>query len=249
MARKKLLSEGEVRQFMKLANLGALSENYFSNTLEEEEEEVVVDEFPPAEEEEVVDELPGEEDMGLEAADEGAEGLVMSLLQRVQDWAEENGVEMDLDGGEGGDELEDAELEDEAPLPDEEMGMDVEAEEEIPMQEDELYEGDLAEVGQVASIRHPKTREPGVSRSAERDPKSACAPGERWNADLKQCDPVKASSAGKQKATGTHGRQDEAMVAEVVRRVAARLKSAKQTATVADQLAERIFDRLTSKSK
>jgi hypothetical protein len=236
MARKKLLSEGEVRQFMKLANLGALSENYFSNTLEEEEEEVVVDEFPPAEEEEVVDELPGEEDMGLEAADEGAEGLVMSLLQRVQDWAEENGVEMDLDGGEGGDELEDAELEDEAPLPDEEMGMDVEAEEEIPMQEDELYEGDLAEVGQVASIRHPKTREPGVSRSAERDPKSACAPGERWNAKLKQCDPAKAGG-------------EEAMVAEVVRRVAARLKSAKQTATVADQLAERIFDRLTSKSK
>ena len=51
MARKKLLSEGEVRQFMKLANLGALSENYFSSTLEEEEEEVVVDELPVEDEE------------------------------------------------------------------------------------------------------------------------------------------------------------------------------------------------------
>ena len=30
MARKKLLTEGEVRQFMKLANLAPLSENYFS---------------------------------------------------------------------------------------------------------------------------------------------------------------------------------------------------------------------------
>lgn len=237
MARKKLLSEGEVRQFMKLANLGALSENYFStNTLEEEEEEVVVDdEFPPAEDEEIVDELPGEEDMGLEAADEGAEGLVMSLLQRVQDWAEENGVEMDLDGDEGGDEL-DAELEDEVPLPDEEMGMEMGAEEELPVQEDELYEGDLAEVGQVASLKHPKTRRPGVPRSKDRDPKSACAPGEHWNAELKQCDPGKAAG-------------EEAMVAEVARRVAARLKGVKRTATVADQLAERIFDRLTSKSK
>ena len=234
MARKKLLSEGEVRQFMKLANLGALSENYFSSTLEEEEEEVVVDELP-VEDEEIVDELPGEEDMGLEAPDEGAEGLVMSLLQRVQDWAEENGVEMDLDGSEGG-ELEDAELEDEVPLPDEEMGMDVDVEEEIPMQEDDLYEGDLAEVGQVASIRQPERRKPGVPRSQTRDPKSACAPGERWNAELKQCDPAAAGG-------------EEAMVAEVVRRVAARLKGAKQTATVADQLAERIFDRLTSKSK
>ena len=233
MARKKLLSEGEVRQFMKLANLGALSETYL-NTMEEEEEEVI-DELP-VEDEEIVDELPGEEDMGLEAPDEGAEGLVMSLLQRVQDWAEENGVEMDLDGSEGGDEL-DAELEDEVPLPDEEMGaMEMGAEEEIPMQEDELYEGDLAEVGQVGSLKHPKTRAPGVSRSKNRDPKSACAPGERWNAELKQCDPAAAGG-------------EEAMVAEVVRRVAARLKGAKQTSTVADQLAERIFDRLTSKSK
>jgi len=245
MARKKLLSEGEVRQFMKLANLGALSENYFSSTLEEEEEEVVVDEFPPAEDEEIVDELPGEEDMGLEAAGEGAEGLVMSLLQRVQDWAEENGVEMDLDGSEGGDEL-DAELEDEVPLPDEEMGMEMGAEEEIPMQEDDLYEGEEADVEEgmgFGTKSHNRDRGKATGSAAA----MVARRKERAKEDAAAADDKEAEE--KRKATGTDGRQDEAMVAEVVRRVAARLKGAKQTSTVADQLAERIFDRLTSKSK
>jgi|TARA_R110001599_G_scaffold7183_1_gene35351 hypothetical protein len=230
MARKKLLSEGEVRQFMKLANLGALSENYFSM---EEDEEEVIDELP-VEDEEIVDELPGEEDMGLEAPDEGAEGLVMSLLQRVQDWAEENGVEMDLDGSEGG-ELEDAELEDEVPLPDEEMGMmDVEAEEEIPMQEDDLYEGEEADVEEgmgFGTRSHNRDRSQAKGSAADRVARR------------------KKREREKEAAAPADDKEDDAMVAEVVRRVAARLKGAKQTSTVADQLAERIFDRLTSKSK
>ena len=242
MARKKLLTEGEVRQFMKLANIGPLTETYLShNPLEEEEEEIVDDGFPPAEDEEIVDELPGEEDMGLEAADEGAEGLVMSLLQRVQDWAEENGVEMDLDGDEGGDEL-DAELEDEEGLglPDEEMGaMEMGAEEEIPMQEDDLYEAKPA-------FKHPDDPE---------DEESEVLPA------LKGKDKPRRASAGskakdrmdkrhgKKSSLGTGGFTEEQVVAEVTRRVAARMKSTKKRAAVADQLAERIFDRLTSKSK
>lgn len=244
MARKKLLSEGEVRQFMKLANLGALSENYFSSTLEEEEEEVVVDELP-VEDEEIVDELPGEEDMGLEAPDEGAEGLVMSLLQRVQDWAEENGVEMDLDGSEGGDEL-DAELEDEVPLPDEEMGMmDVEAEEEIPMQEDELYEGEKADLEESPFSMSTRGHSPDRKRTkGSMSDRKKCYDSDGNRVD---CADQGEDSAADQKQKAAVAQ--EAMVAEVVRRVAARLKGAKQTATVADQLAERIFDRLTSKSK
>ena len=229
MARKKLLSEGEVRQFMKLANLGALSENYFSM---EEDEEEVIDELP-VEDEEIVDELPGEEDMGLEAPDEGAEGLVMSLLQRVQDWAEENGVEMDLDGSEGG-ELEDAELEDEVPLPDEEMGMEMGAEEEIPMQEDDLYEGEEADVEEgmgFGTRSHNRDRSQAKGSAADRVARR------------------KKREREKEAAAPADDKEDDAMVAEVVRRVAARLKGAKQTSTVADQLAERIFDRLTSKSK
>ena len=53
MARKKLLTEGEVRKFMKLASLGALSENYFSNNpIQEEEEEELEMELGAAEVEE-----------------------------------------------------------------------------------------------------------------------------------------------------------------------------------------------------
>ena len=239
MARKKLLSEGEVRQFMKLANLGALSENYFSM---EEDEEEVIDELP-VEDEEIVDELPGEEDMGLEAPDEGAEGLVMSLLQRVQDWAEENGVEMDLDGSEGGDEL-DAELEDEVPLPDEEMGMEMGAEEEIPMQEDELYEGEEADVEEGMGFG---TRSHSPDRSRTRGSMSDRKKCYDSDGNRVDCADQGEDSAADQKQKAAVAQ--EAMVAEVVRRVAARLKGAKQTTKVADQLAERIFDRLTSKSK
>ena len=47
MARKTLLSEGEIRQFMKLANLDPLAETYISNsevglTTEQDEEEMEI---------------------------------------------------------------------------------------------------------------------------------------------------------------------------------------------------------------
>lgn len=240
MARKKLLTEGEVRQFMKLANIGPLTENYFShNPLEEEEEEVVDDGFPPVEDEEIVDELPDEEDMGLEAADEGAEGLVMSLLQRVQDWAEENGVEMDLDGSEGGDEL-DAELdgEEDLGLPDEEVvDMEMGAEEELPMQEDDLYEGKPA-------FKHPDDPE---DEESEVLPALKGKDKPRPSSHRKDVYKGMQARAGRKSSLGSGGFTEEQVVAEVARRVAKRLKSAKQTTAVADQLAERIFERLTSK--
>ena len=119
MARKKLLTEGEVRKFMKLASLGALSENYFSNNpiQEEEEEELEMElgaaevEEEPAIEEPMDMEEPVEDDM-MAAPPENEE-----LLQRVvQAVAAELGVEVDVEtsADEEGGELEvDAELEDE----------------------------------------------------------------------------------------------------------------------------------------
>jgi hypothetical protein len=111
MARKKLLTEGEVRQFMKLANLGALSENYFTNNPlaeqlppEEEEEEVgfgaeeaPLEELPPE------GDVPLEDEEGLEGGDEN-EALLARVVQAV---ADELGVEVDVEGAEeGGEELE-----------------------------------------------------------------------------------------------------------------------------------------------
>ena len=80
MARKKLLTEGEIRQFMKLANLGPLSETYLSNNpLQEQPEE----EWAEEEEEEVVEPEMAPEpplDMG-DMGDEGGEDE--DLLARV----------------------------------------------------------------------------------------------------------------------------------------------------------------------
>ena len=45
MARKTLLNEGEIRKFMKLANLGPLSENFLDEV--EDEEMEVEDEVAP----------------------------------------------------------------------------------------------------------------------------------------------------------------------------------------------------------
>ena len=65
MKKKNILEEGTVRRFMRLANLGTLSENYF------DEEEVVAEE--ELEDEEVVDEVPEEEPMDAEEPDFDAE--------------------------------------------------------------------------------------------------------------------------------------------------------------------------------
>ena len=159
MARKKLLSEGEVRQFMKLANLGTLSENYFTNNpLEERDEEDELEAELHATEDELGDEdhLADEEGDDLDALEDevpveddlgggDSEGLVLSLLQAVQDWAEEHGVDMDLEGDEGGEEVEDAELDIEEPVDglsgEDEVAFSAEEEEEVmPGNMGDLYE-------------------------------------------------------------------------------------------------------------
>ena len=84
MARKKLLSEGEVRQFMKLANLGPLSENYFSNDpldeqeLEGEEDALALDDLG-GEEEIAMDAEEDLEDPGAELGSEDPEATLKSL--------------------------------------------------------------------------------------------------------------------------------------------------------------------------
>ena len=150
MARKTLLSEGEIRQFMKLANLDPLAETYISNsevglTTEQDEEEMEMggelemDPEPPmdAMDDAMDDEMPPEEGGG-------EEDLVLSLLQAVQDWAEEHGVDMSLDGDEGGEEIEDVEA---IEMDDDGMDMDMEmgAEEEEAPGAMDMYEEGAAE--------------------------------------------------------------------------------------------------------
>jgi hypothetical protein len=167
MAHKKLLTEREVRKFMKLASLGGLSENYFSSNLREEEEEdefevgldpAAEDGMPPMDDmEEPEMEEPVEDEMGMEASPENEE-----LLQRVvQAVAAELGVEVDVETSadeEGGDNLEvDAELEEPMPEDGEElelggMGMGPEEEEEMPLQEKSAKTAAYTRAQMVAEI-------------------------------------------------------------------------------------------------
>lgn len=277
MARNKLLTEGEVRKFMKLANLAPLSENYFTNNpLDEQEDELEVeDEFEVGA---VEDEVPVD-DAGLEGEEGGeAEELVVDLLQHIQDWGEQHGVDMDLgvDGEEGGEEEElevDAELE--GPGGDVEMEFGAE-EEEVPGNMDLYQEGwntpkasgkasstkagkqDRSDVANKATGRWLKEEEEDIDeayaaakspphRSPRTSKKCYDSDGNRVECSDQQADSAAdAGRAGETRAQMEELNQEE-IVAEVSRRVAARLMADKKKENMADQLAERIFSRLTAK--
>jgi hypothetical protein len=149
MARKKLLTEGEVRQFMKLANLGPLSENYFTNNPLEEESEEESELHATEDELGAEDHLADEEGDELDALamDGAGEGESEELLARVvQAVADELGVEVDVEGAgeEGGEEDLEVDAELEEPLPGGgELEMGAMEDEEVPggmdMYEDKAY--------------------------------------------------------------------------------------------------------------
>lgn len=152
MAKKKLiLNESTTRRFMKLATI---KPTYVSNFLteaekeEEEKDEKVMkeqeeDEALEPEEGEGLPEAEPEMDMDMETEDEAeaggagdAEALVMDLLAKVQEFAEENGVSMELEGDED-EEGDDMEMDDEGMEMDAELeGGDAEEPDEAEMPED-----------------------------------------------------------------------------------------------------------------
>ena len=278
MARKNLLSEGEVRQFMKLANLGPLSENYFDNNPLDEQEEEELDLEMGAEE------LPGgEEDLELDAevelgGEEGAPENEELLARVVQVVADELGVEVDVEGGageEGGEELEvGAELEE--PLPDGgELEMGAEEEEEIPgmrdMYENKPYTSKKEKPGADAYVNEATLTEDAAllqqvvsdlassgldmelaqSLAAMVIPSVMAALGVAGAASSnrglgKDAQAIAAGEEEEELAMAA-SLEEDAIVAEVSRRVAARLMQDKKKNEVAGQLAERIFNRLTQK--
>ena len=140
--KKRLLNEHTTRKFMKLAGLQPLSENFFTTTLEEEEDELPDEDFlggEPGDEladEAPLDDLPPEEPM--EVGDEGGvdvHALVDAIAAAIQ---QETGVSVDVEGGAGGEEPEldlgDTELEE--PIDDgDPLGDEAVADEEDPMLE------------------------------------------------------------------------------------------------------------------
>jgi len=263
--------------------LAPLSENYFTNNpLDEQEDELgVEDEFEVGA---VEDEVPVD-DAGLEGEDEGgeAEDLVVDLLQHIQDWGEQHGVDMDLgvDGEEGGEE-EELEVGAELEGPEGDLEMEFGAEEEEVPGASDLYqenwntpsasgatsstkagkqdrsdvankatgrwlkeeEEEIDEVyGGVASTKHPERRQ----SAARTGKKCYDSDGNRVEcSDQTQDSAADAGRAGETRQQMEELNQEE-IVAEVSRRVAARIMSNQKKEKMADQLAERIFNRLTAK--
>ena len=275
MARKKLLTEGEVRQFMKLANLGSLSETYLSNhPLREQPEEEeglelagAEDELGALEDEEMA---LGDEEMALgdEEAVEGGEENEELLARVVRAVADELGVEADIEGvgdEEGGEDLEVADLEVEEPMPgggEEELDvMDVGGDEEPVGNRGSMYErkkaAPLNEVAGVTLAALVAALSPllggltskwvagailallGGAAAAEVSGGREVELGDEGPGTGEETEALPASLPG--------GLAEDAIVAEVSRRVAQRLMQDKQKEEMAGQLAERIFDRLTQK--
>ncbi len=153
MARKKLLTEGEVRQFMKLASLGGLTETYLSNNpLEERDEEEELEAELHATEDELgaEDELADDEGDELDAEmDLGGEDNEELLARVVQAVANELGVEVDVEGAgeEGGEDLE-ADVDMDLELDGDDLELELGADEELPGGRDMYEEGEGSKKGE-----------------------------------------------------------------------------------------------------
>jgi len=247
MARKKMLSEGEIRQFMKLAKMRPIGEKrlhelgaYPPMAGARDDEEAGLPE--PGADIEVEDAPePPMEDMpepdidaeGLE--DPGEKEAAVSLLQHIQDWAEDRGIEMEVEDTEvEGEEFEDGPPEDfEGP----DLG---EPEEEFEIEEEEPAEPALEEVlGQGPSWTPP--RKAASIGGRDRDEGVCTDRGGTW--DGKKC--MKDGKLLFPAENLGGGIDEQAVVAEVAKRVAARLQREHKKEQMADQLAERIMKRLT----
>lgn len=239
MSRKTLLTETQIRQFMKLANLSHVSDNRLAEMGYGQTEEGVMgalDSLVGARDEE--DELEAE--LGATEDELGAEDSL----------ADEEGAELDDmdamgDEGAGGGDM--VSVDDfmsalESALEDvmgEPTSVEMDAEEEAEV---DLGDGEELEVGAEEEIEEPMM-EAGDSAGDDSD----THPGEK-DYTTKKDDDLKHSGKGRGEKKGdkAYVNEDE-IVAEVARRVAARLSEKSKKDSLADQLAERIFNRITAK--
>ena len=215
--KKRLLNEETTRRFMKLANIGGLSESFVTETeteleeamhedeveetyMEEEEPEMEMDDELPAEEPEMGmgmdDELPAEEpepemdmDMGDEApaGDLDASAVINAVAQATLDALKGQGLVSD----ETTVAVDDADGEE--PMPEPEMDMDMEPE--IAMDDEEPAMDDEA-------------------------------PMEGEEEMMEQTDALEEETVEETTDTSANLEEDDAFVSEIVRRVAERILAA-----------------------
>ena len=217
MARKTLLTESEVRQFMKLANLKPLQEmgglGYGPGMRDEEEEE----------------EIPGMRDGYMQEAEEEE----MEMDAEVP--APEGDMEMDMDAEMGEEPATDMDMEMDMGAPDEmdDMGAEGGKEEQFADIVDKL--ADL--LGLDADVEIGGDEEMQMGGEVDAD--------EGGDLEVDAAPVGDDEDLGVELDDEEMG--EEELVQEVARRVAARLLREKKQGVMANKLAERIFRRLTSK--
>ena len=231
MARKTLLSESEIRQFMKLANIKPLQEMGgelpVPGTRDDEEDEPGLRDMREAERDDKDEDPPGMRGM-REGEDEDEDPPGMRGMREEE--------EMEMDAPEGGEEMEmDMDLGDDAP----DMGGDMDMGAAVGGKEEEFADivDKLADLlGLDADVEVGGDEEMG---------------GEAMGDEGGDLEGAMDAPAGDDEDLGVElddeGEGEEEIVAEVARRVAARLIREKKQDAVATKLAERIFRRLASK--
>jgi len=249
MARKTLLTESEIRQFMKLANLSPirsekLQEMGYEMPGARDDEEHVEDELHATEDElGVEDDIAGEEGDELDMADDELadddadvsgiddserEELMADVVAAVADAlgiADQVSIEA---GAEGGEDLDEPAVDD--------LEMDAG---EIEMEP--VPGGEEIEVG--AEEEEEEVVEPVMEKHV---PGHKEKPGadKRKGAEKRGAEATEDDDKEKGDAYIKERSEDE-IVAEVARRVAARLQAETQREQVVEKLAERIMKRLT----
>ena len=228
MARKTLLTEAEIRSFMKLANLGPIGDarlNEWTPTIEEEEELPLEDE----------EELPMPDGMGDMDADMGDMDADMGDVDADMGDMDADMGDMDADMDMGADMAPAAPKEEQfkdlvSQLADL-VGIDVEMDDGTEMADTDMEMGD--DVEDVDSL------EGGDDLGDEAALDAVDAVDDMGLPDEDEEEPP-ANTAYME------GNTDK-VVSEVARRVAARLRALDKKQKMTDQLTERIYARLTKK--
>tara|TARA_R110002020_G_scaffold295713_1_gene511271 strand:- start:7680 stop:8459 length:780 start_codon:yes stop_codon:yes gene_type:complete len=257
MARKTLLTEGEIRQFMKLANLGPIGSEKLqemgypmpgARDDEHSEDELHATEDELGHEDHVADEEADElgvDDMALDdeaeddadvsgIADDEREELMADVVQAVADAlgiSDQVSIEA---GAEGGEDLDEPALDD----------VDVDAAE---------FEMEPVDGGEemVGAEEEEEIEEPMMEKKQGYDDKEDESLGMRTGKESDKKQSKKDRRDDSYGKFGKRGNKNESLseddiVAEVAKRVAARLQAENNREQVVDTLAERIMQRLTT---
>jgi len=254
MARKTLLTESEIRQFMKLANLSPirsekLQEMGYEMPGARDDEEHVEDELHATEDElgaedhvadeegaelDIADDELADDDADMSGIDDSErEELMADVVAAVADAlgiADQVSIEA---GAEGGEDLDEPAMDD----------MEVDAAE---VEMEPVPGGEEIEVGaeEEEEVEEPMMETGAKRTGASEDDDSKTHKGEK-DYTTKKGEKKKTSGKGRGEKKGDEAyvNEDE-IVAEVARRVAARLQAENQREQVVENLAERIMKRL-----